>query len=114
MHCLTDSIGSYQVLSRLDKMSSSSVHSRFYCGPHLFIFESVLEHLQNIPNLSLNNPSPFYLLCRLCEDCIGRNAELLGEGLTWLPPKLQDRVNKRVTFFFNSPTLIEKKQQDVV
>ncbi|XP_029934176.1 kelch domain-containing protein 1-like [Myripristis murdjan] len=40
-----------------------------------------------------------YSLSRLCEDFIGRRAELFRELLDWLPSKLQRRLDKRLTFF---------------
>ncbi|XP_030019026.1 kelch domain-containing protein 1-like [Sphaeramia orbicularis] len=40
-----------------------------------------------------------YSLSRLCEDFIGRNAELFGNQLTWLPSKMQSRIEKRAAFF---------------
>merc|ERR1719193_2746246 len=56
-----------------------------------------------------------YPLLRLCEDSIGQNADLLQEQLTWLPPKLHDAVNNRVSFFStNSPKYKESKQPDVI
>ncbi|XP_037547154.1 kelch domain-containing protein 1 [Nematolebias whitei] len=40
-----------------------------------------------------------YSLCRLCEDFIGGNSELLKQQLDWLPSKLRDKINGRVAFF---------------
>ncbi|XP_076008378.1 kelch domain-containing protein 1-like [Genypterus blacodes] len=40
-----------------------------------------------------------YPLSRLCEDFIGRNAELLGKLLDWLPSRLKSKVDKRRAFF---------------
>ncbi|KAE8283954.1 Kelch domain-containing protein 1 [Larimichthys crocea] len=40
-----------------------------------------------------------YSLYRLCEDFLGRNPELFGLLLDWLPPKLRNKVDKRVAFF---------------
>ncbi|XP_014014159.1 kelch domain-containing protein 1 isoform X2 [Salmo salar] len=37
-----------------------------------------------------------YPLLRLCKDCIGCNADVLREQLLWLPPKLQETVDKSV------------------
>ncbi|CAB1312184.1 unnamed protein product [Coregonus sp. 'balchen'] len=51
---------------------------------------------------------------RLCEDCIGRNADVLQEQLSWLPPKLQETVDKRVSFFRIGPNQENKKQLDLV
>ncbi|XP_071401832.1 kelch domain-containing protein 1-like [Centroberyx affinis] len=47
-----------------------------------------------------------YSLSRLCEDFIGKHAELIGEQLNWLPPRLRKRVDKRFAFFSaNKPML---------
>ncbi|XP_059181369.1 kelch domain-containing protein 1-like [Centropristis striata] len=40
-----------------------------------------------------------YSLFRLCEDFIGRNPELFGNYLKFLPSKIHDKLNKRVAFF---------------
>ncbi|XP_073346124.1 kelch domain-containing protein 1-like [Pagrus major] len=40
-----------------------------------------------------------YSLIRLCEDFIGRNPELFGKQLNWLPSKLRSKIEKRVAFF---------------
>nr|XP_057934213.1 kelch domain-containing protein 1-like isoform X2 [Doryrhamphus excisus] len=40
-----------------------------------------------------------YSLFRLCEDFLGRNAEVPGCRPAWLPTKLRSRVEKRVAFF---------------
>ncbi|XP_010902631.1 kelch domain-containing protein 1 [Esox lucius] len=40
-----------------------------------------------------------YPLLRLCEDCIGRHADVLQVQLSWLPPKLQETIDKRVFYF---------------
>ncbi|XP_026207443.1 kelch domain-containing protein 1-like [Anabas testudineus] len=42
-----------------------------------------------------------YSLFRLCEDFIGKNPELFGKQINWLPSKLSNKVKKRVTFFSN-------------
>lgn len=36
---------------------------------------------------------------RLCEDFVGRNPELFGKQLSWLPSKLRSKIDKRVAFF---------------
>ncbi|XP_042363845.1 kelch domain-containing protein 1-like isoform X2 [Plectropomus leopardus] len=43
-----------------------------------------------------------YSLFRLCEDFIGKNTELFGDYLDWLPSKLHNKIDKRSAFF--SPT----------
>ncbi|XP_074475575.1 kelch domain-containing protein 1-like isoform X1 [Sebastes fasciatus] len=40
-----------------------------------------------------------YSLFRLCEDFIGKNPELFGKHLNWLPSKLHNKIDKRVAFF---------------
>uniref|UniRef100_UPI0037E9B093 kelch domain-containing protein 1-like n=1 Tax=Semicossyphus pulcher TaxID=241346 RepID=UPI0037E9B093 len=40
-----------------------------------------------------------YSLFRLCEDFMGRNAELFEKQLNWLPSKLRSKIDKRVAFF---------------
>ncbi|KAI1896426.1 hypothetical protein AGOR_G00094650 [Albula goreensis] len=40
-----------------------------------------------------------YSLLRLCEDCIGKNARMLQDQLSWLPTKFQETVRKRISFF---------------
>ncbi|KAM9336264.1 kelch domain-containing protein 1-like [Symphorus nematophorus] len=40
-----------------------------------------------------------YSLFRLCEDLIGRNPQLFGKQLSWLPSKLRNKIEKRVAFF---------------
>ncbi|XP_068439728.1 kelch domain-containing protein 1-like isoform X1 [Clinocottus analis] len=40
-----------------------------------------------------------YALFRLCEDLIGRNPERFRKRLSWLPPKMHQKINKRVSFF---------------
>lgn len=56
-----------------------------------------------------------YSLLRLCEDCLGQNANLLQEQITWLPPKLQTTVNKKVYFFsVNCPKYRDKTQPDLI
>ncbi|XP_062330424.1 kelch domain-containing protein 1-like isoform X1 [Osmerus eperlanus] len=56
-----------------------------------------------------NQPYP---LLRLCQDCLGQNAELVQEQITWLPPKLLTTVNKKVTFSSNCPK--DKTQLDSI
>lgn len=43
---------------------------------------------------------------RLCEDFIGKNAELFAEPMNWLPLKLRSKVEKRVSFFSNMKPVI--------
>ncbi|XP_030630933.1 kelch domain-containing protein 1-like [Chanos chanos] len=50
-----------------------------------------------------------YSLIRLCEDCIGKHASLLGEQVSWLPPKLQARIHKRISYFRTSVRKQEKE-----
>ncbi|XP_076856281.1 kelch domain-containing protein 1-like isoform X2 [Brachyhypopomus gauderio] len=40
-----------------------------------------------------------YSLSRLCEDCIGRNACALEEHVSRLPPRLQEKLHKRMVYF---------------
>ncbi|XP_034050641.1 kelch domain-containing protein 1-like [Thalassophryne amazonica] len=40
-----------------------------------------------------------YSLFRLCEDFIGRNANLFGNKLSYLPSRLQSKLEKRIVFF---------------
>ncbi|KAM9837795.1 kelch domain-containing protein 1-like [Aulostomus maculatus] len=40
-----------------------------------------------------------YSLSRLCEDFIGRNADVFAAQLNWLPSKLLSKIEKRVAFF---------------
>ncbi|XP_038592082.1 kelch domain-containing protein 1-like isoform X1 [Micropterus salmoides] len=40
-----------------------------------------------------------YPLFRLCEDFIGKNPELFGNQLNWLPSKPRSKIDKRVAFF---------------
>ncbi|XP_023654060.1 kelch domain-containing protein 1-like isoform X1 [Paramormyrops kingsleyae] len=40
-----------------------------------------------------------YSLLRLCEDCIGKNAEILEKQLSILPLKLLEPIQKRISFF---------------
>ncbi|XP_041830336.1 kelch domain-containing protein 1-like [Melanotaenia boesemani] len=47
-----------------------------------------------------------YSLFRLCEDFIGGNPELLRQQLSWLPSKLQNKINKRAAFFSSTSPLL--------
>ncbi|XP_029568417.1 kelch domain-containing protein 1 [Salmo trutta] len=55
-----------------------------------------------------------YPLLRLCKDCIGCNADVLQGQLLWLPPKLQETVDKRVSFFRIGPNQENKRRLDLV
>ncbi|KAM9424584.1 kelch domain-containing protein 1-like [Pholidichthys leucotaenia] len=43
-----------------------------------------------------------YSLSRLCEDFIGRNPDLFSVQISWLPSRLQKKVDKRISFFSTS------------
>nr|CBN81669.1 Kelch domain-containing protein 1 [Dicentrarchus labrax] len=47
-----------------------------------------------------------YSLFRLCEDFIGRNPELFGKQLNWLPSKLRSKIEKRVAFFSSATPVL--------
>ncbi|KAL0984447.1 hypothetical protein UPYG_G00141670 [Umbra pygmaea] len=53
-----------------------------------------------------------YPLQKLCEDCLAHNAEILQRQLSSLPPKLQEAVDKRVSFFKMEPNQLNKKLKD--
>ncbi|KAG5263000.1 hypothetical protein AALO_G00281340 [Alosa alosa] len=40
-----------------------------------------------------------YSLLRLCENCIGQNAALLTEQVSWLPRKLKASILKRISYY---------------
>ncbi|XP_074986126.1 kelch domain-containing protein 1 isoform X2 [Caretta caretta] len=52
-----------------------------------------------------------YSLLRLCLDCIGKNASLLKNQISWLPSKILPQVLKKITFWAASNHRQEKKAE---
>ncbi|XP_008169850.1 kelch domain-containing protein 1 isoform X4 [Malaclemys terrapin pileata] len=52
-----------------------------------------------------------YSLLRLCLDCIGKNASLLKNQISWLPSKILPQVLKKITFWAAANHRQEKKAE---
>ncbi|XP_032624646.1 kelch domain-containing protein 1 isoform X2 [Chelonoidis abingdonii] len=52
-----------------------------------------------------------YSLLRLCLDCIGKNATLLKNQISWLPSKILPQVLKKITFWAAANHRQEKKAE---
>uniref|UniRef100_A0A452IRC0 Uncharacterized protein n=1 Tax=Gopherus agassizii TaxID=38772 RepID=A0A452IRC0_9SAUR len=52
-----------------------------------------------------------YSLLRLCLDCIGKNASLLKNQMSWLPSKILPQVLKKITFWAAANHRQEKKAE---